>query len=195
VREYTLAAPDRRAVAPDPSVTIDLVRAVAEGRRVRLGYRTSSGSVIRDRIVDPWAVVMRHALWYLLCFSHAAGEVRTYRVDRVTDVDVLMDTLTPPPDLDPVGCLERHLGRGREYLVRVRFDAGLDEVAPWVTPPMGDLVPLGPGSCLLEGTTSNPRMYAGEWLAAVPFPFTIEGRAELREAVSTLAQRLTRSLE
>ncbi len=36
--------------------------------------------------VDPWAVVVRLGRWYLLCFSHHADAVRTYRIDRVRDV-------------------------------------------------------------------------------------------------------------
>ncbi len=36
--------------------------------------------------VDPWAVVIRYGRWYLLCHSHHANAIRTYRVDRVRSV-------------------------------------------------------------------------------------------------------------
>ena len=42
---------------------------------------------------------------------------------------------------------------------------------------------------MLIGSTSNPAMYAQEWLAAIPFDFRVEGGEELRAAVATLAAR------
>ena len=51
--------------------------------------------------VDPWAVVVRRGLWYLLC-ANATAEVRTYRVDRVTSVEVLSTPADVPADLDAV---------------------------------------------------------------------------------------------
>jgi hypothetical protein len=47
---------------------------------------------------------------------------------------------------------------------------------------------------VLTGTTSNPAMYAGEWLAAIPVPFHVEGGPELRAAVAAVAARLTAAL-
>jgi hypothetical protein len=48
--------------------------------------------------------------------------------------------------------------------------------------------------CVLTGTTSNPSMYAGEWLAAIPIRFHVEGGPELRAAVAAVAERLTAAL-
>ena len=42
---------------------------------------------------------------------------------------------------------------------------------------------------MLVGSTSNPAMYAQEWLAQVPFAFTVEEGPELREAVRVVAAR------
>ena len=60
------------------------------------------------------------------------------------------------------------------------------EVARWIRPPMGRLEPIGDG-CVLVGSTSNPQMYAQEWLATAPFDFHVEGGDELRAAVTALA--------
>ena len=37
-------------------------------------------------------------------------------------------------------------------------------------------------------------MYAGEWLAAIPVPFHVEGGPELRAAVEALTARLAAAL-
>jgi hypothetical protein len=68
------------------------------------------------------------------------------------------------------------------------FKAPPAEVAPWVRAPMGRLEPHADG-CVLTGSTSNPAMYAQEWLATMPFAFRVEGGGELRAAVATLASR------
>ncbi|WP_199422928.1 helix-turn-helix transcriptional regulator [Actinotalea solisilvae] len=191
VRRFAAAAPDRRADRPDPDITSALVEAVGDQRRVAVDYRSASGASWRGE-VDPWAVVVRHGRWYLLCHAHRTDAVRAYRVDRIAAVEPRQDRFRAPDDLNPVALLEEHLGRGWPYATRVVFDAPADVVARYVRPPMGRLDPLDDGArCALVGTTANPVMYAGEWLAAIPLPFRVEGGPELRGAVGELAARLT----
>lgn len=189
LREHVAAAPDRTSVHPEPEITSGLVLAVADRHRVRLTYRSGSGAQ-RDLVVEPWSVVVRHGRWYLLGFSLPAQAVRTYRVDRIDTIETLAERFRPPDDLDPVALLEHHLGDGREFATCVRFDAPIAEVAPWIGPVMGRLAPVDDLSCVLTGTTSNPQMYAAEWLAAIPHPFRVEDGPELREAVMAVARRM-----
>ena len=193
LREHASAAPVRVSTRPDPAITSALVSAVAVGRRVVVGYRAESGKEWHTE-VDPWAVVVRHGRWYLLCFSHRAEAVRTYRIDRVRDVQQTERAFERPDDLDPVAALEEYLGTGWEHPTRVVFEAPLAEVAPWIRPPMGRLEPAGHG-CVLTGSTSNPTMYAQEWLANVPFAFRVEGGQDLRAAVVALAERLSAAVD
>ncbi|MBF8184207.1 WYL domain-containing protein [Nonomuraea sp. K274] len=192
LREHASAAPDRYSARPDPATTSALVAAIGNRRRVLVTYRSESGNEWEAE-VDPWAVVVRHGRWYLLCHSHRADAIRTYRVDRVHAVQQTAYEFEPPEDLDPVAALEENLGTGWEFPTRVVFDAPLAEVAPWVRPPMGRLEPSGDG-CVLVGSTSNPAMYAQEWLACVPFAFRVDGGRELRAAVAALASRFSAAL-
>jgi hypothetical protein len=89
--------------------------------------------------------------------------------------------------------LGENRGAGWEFATRVVFDAPLAEVAPWIRAPMGRLEPWGDG-CVLVGSTSNPAMYAQEWLAGVPFGFRVDGGPELRAAVEALASRFAAAL-
>src|SRR5207247_1703216 len=79
LREHAAAAPDRNAARPDPATTSTLVAAVAASRCVEVTYRSEGGKEWTTE-VDPWAVVVRHGRWYLLCHSHSAQAVRTYRI-------------------------------------------------------------------------------------------------------------------
>ncbi|GAA2660783.1 MULTISPECIES: YafY family protein [Actinosynnema] len=192
LRAHASAAPDRWRARLDPATTGALVTAIAEGNRVVIAYESAGGRRWETE-VDPWAVVVRHGRWYLLCHSHHADAIRTYRVDRVRAITPTRTPFTPPPDLDPVAALEENLGTGWEFPTRVRFAAPLPEVAEWVHPSMGRLEARGSG-CLLVGSTSNPAMYAQEYLATVPFDFRVEGGDELRAAVATVATRFAAAL-
>ncbi|MEU7895946.1 WYL domain-containing protein [Nonomuraea sp. NPDC049152] len=192
LREHASAAPDRYSARPDPATVSALVAAIAGRRRVLVTYRSESGNEWAAD-VDPWAVVVRHGRWYLLCYSHRADAIRTYRVDRIRALQQTAHEFEPPDGLDPVAALEENLSTGWEFPTRVVFDAPVAEVAPWVRPPMGRLEPSGDG-CVLVGSTSNPAMYAQEWLASVPFAFRVEGGQELRAAVATVASRFAAAL-
>lgn len=187
LREHASAAPARYSTRPDPATTSALVSAVAARRRVLITYRSDAGNEWESEL-DPWAVVVRHGRWYLLCHSHHADAIRTYRVDRIRAIQHTSHKFERPDDLDPVAALEEYLGTGWEFSTRVVFDAPLAEVAPWIRPPMGRLEPSGDG-CVLTGSTSNPTMYAQEWLANVPFAFRVDGGPELQAAVAVLAER------
>jgi predicted DNA-binding transcriptional regulator YafY len=188
LRTYASAAPDPRQARTDPATVSTLVAAVAARRRVRITYREWPADV------DPWAVVVRYGRWYLLCHSHRANAIRTYRIDRVRAVEPLSHTFDPPDDLDPVARLEENLGKGWKYPTHVVFHAPLHDVAPWIRPPMGRLEKRDEESCELKGSTQNPEMYAQEWLAAVPFDFTVEEGPELRAAVAAVADRFRRAV-
>jgi len=194
MRRHACAAPDRGAVRPGTETTGALVDAIAAQRQVSIGYRSESGRQWAED-VDPWAVVVRHGRWYLLCHSHRAGAVRAYRIDRIQSVAAGGEQLRGPGDLDFVDLLEQHLGAGWDFETKVVFDAPCDEVARYVRPPMGHLDRTGDGArCVLTGTTSNPAMYAAEWLAAIPITFHVEGGPELRAAVADVTARLTAAL-
>jgi predicted DNA-binding transcriptional regulator YafY len=187
LREHSATAPDRQAVQPDAALTSALVIAIEAHRRVRVHYRSAAGNEWASEL-DPWAVVVRHGRWYLLCHSHRADAIRGYRVDRVLAVEQTGGTFTPPAGLDPVATLEQNLGEGWAFQTRVVFEASTGEVAPWIRRPMGRLLDH-PDGCVLLGSTNNPEMYAQEWLASVPFAFRVEGGEELRDAVAALAAR------
>jgi predicted DNA-binding transcriptional regulator YafY len=191
VRSRATAAPDRAAARPDPETTTTLVQACSDRRRVRIGYRSEAGSEW-DAEVDPWAVVVRHGRWYLLCHAHTAGALRAYRIDRVRSVEILVPGFVPPPDLDPVRLLEEHLAAGWEYDVEVVLDAPRETLVASVPRALGRLEAVDGGTTRLVGSTSNPWWYVWQ-LAGLPAPYRIVGSQELRDAASVIGRRLLTS--
>jgi predicted DNA-binding transcriptional regulator YafY len=171
---------------PSPELTTALIDASAAARRLRLRYRM--GAADRQMEVDPWAVVLRHSRWYLLCWSHTRQERRVLRVDRIVAIETLPATFTPPDDLDALRVLEEHLSAGWTYPVDVLVDASVDETARWLPRSLARLEPEGDRT-RLRASTDNPDWYARQ-LAALPAPFTVLESAELRRAMTALGNRL-----
>jgi predicted DNA-binding transcriptional regulator YafY len=188
VRRTTAPAPDRAAARPDPGTTTALVDACSNRRQVRIGYCSEAGSewVLE---VDPWAVVVRHGRWYLLCWSHTPDAQRAYRIDRIRALELLDEGFTPPADLDPVATLESHLAVGWEYEAEVVIGAPVEAVARCVPRALGLLEPLDVQTSRLVGSTSNPLWYAQQ-LAALPSSYRIVRSPELQQAARALGERL-----
>jgi predicted DNA-binding transcriptional regulator YafY len=189
VRHAAAPAPDLAAARPDPQTTTALVQACADRLRIRIGYRTESGREWSQE-VDPWAVVVRHGRWYLLCWSHAAAERRAFRIDRITGTTSLDTPFTPQPGLDAVSELEDHLSAGWEYDTDVVVEASRDQVAGIMPRALGRLEAVTSTSTRLVGSTSNPVWYA-EQLAVLPVPYRIVHCPELRAAAREIGRRMS----
>jgi predicted DNA-binding transcriptional regulator YafY len=70
-----------RAAEPTGQLGV-LQAAVFTDRRVRLGYRSSGQRAPRERVVDPYGLVCKAGVWYLV--ADQGGEPRLFRVSRVT---------------------------------------------------------------------------------------------------------------
>ncbi|HWL41346.1 MAG TPA: WYL domain-containing protein [Ilumatobacter sp.] len=114
------------AVVPDDPALPIVREAVTARHAVRFRYRGL------DRTVDPWGLLLRSGLWYLIGYDHARGEQRTYRLDRrESDVAVLDGTtFERPAGFDPAKVLfadPLQIGGEPDAAVRtarVRVDAG-----------------------------------------------------------------------
>jgi predicted DNA-binding transcriptional regulator YafY len=170
-----------------------LFDACAAARRLRLTYRRghwAGDSADRAMEVDPWAVVLRHSRWYLLCWSHGVDARRVLRIDRIVAASQALETFTPPAGLDALAVLEEHLSQGWTYGVDVVIDATVTEVARWLPRSLGTLSPFdGERRAQLRASTANPAWYVGR-LAVLPYTFRVNGSPELRQAASDLGRRL-----
>lgn len=119
------AGPVSAVVPDDPALPV-VREAVTTRRAVRFGYKGL------DRTVDPWGLLLRSGLWYLIGFDHARGEQRTFRLDRrESDVTILDgSTFARPDGFDPAAVLfadPLQIGGEPEAATRtarVRIDAG-----------------------------------------------------------------------
>ena len=88
----------RRALErPAPPLFDAAQDAVIRGRRIRLGYVDREGKST-TRLVDPLGLVTKAATWYLVGTTDAG--LRTFRVDRITDVEQTGEPVARPEGFD-----------------------------------------------------------------------------------------------
>jgi len=72
-------------------------QAVVQGRQILLGY-VSRDRAETSRTVHPLGLAIKGSVWYLVCATDRGQ--RTFRVDRVTSVDILDDPVVRPEGFD-----------------------------------------------------------------------------------------------
>ncbi len=185
IRRVNAQNPGDAAASPDPRLTAALAQACESEQRLRIRYRT------REMVLDPWAVVVRHGRWYLLCWSQTARARRVLRIDRVEQAEPTGDTFEPPAELDPVQEVENHLADGWTHEAEVRFEVPISLASQCVSRVLGRLTADGE-TCVLSGSTDNAEWYAAQ-LAATELPFVVLQGDAVRAEVLRLAERLTRA--
>lgn len=127
---------DADALAPN----LELLRAaVRQQRRVSLAYLGSGQSEVTCRQVDPYALVHRWGWWYVAGFCHLrhtpgapeGAAVRSFRVDRIHNLEMLEATFQAPADFNIQAYLaaDRQENAQPQLQVRLRFAPPGVEVA------------------------------------------------------------------
>jgi predicted DNA-binding transcriptional regulator YafY len=86
-----------RTAPPPPPHLEALQQAVIEGMQVRLGY-TDRNRAVSERLVHPLGLVAKGSVWYLV--ADTDGGLRTFRLWRVSSVEVTDDPVRQPPGFD-----------------------------------------------------------------------------------------------
>jgi len=73
-----------------------LATAADEHERLRITYLTGSTGRISERIVQPWALVNRMGVWYLVALCESVGEERVFRIDRIRSIEPTGEHFPPP---------------------------------------------------------------------------------------------------
>lgn len=90
---------------PRPAVDLDVLQdAVFADRRLRLRYRHSGAAEPSTYTVDPYGLVSKAGVWYLV--ADRRGRPRLFRVDRVRSATLLPDPVRRRPGVELVDVWE-----------------------------------------------------------------------------------------
>lgn len=186
VTDFT--APMRPALTADADVLLTVAEAVRDRTPVDLAYLARHGGA-STRVVHPYGVVAHAGRWYLTGADSASGEVRTFRVDRITAASARPGTFDVPPDFDAGRHVLTSIAEApHRHDVSVRIDATADEIRAVFPPAIASLEE--------DASWTRVRVQAErlDWipplLARLDRPFVVERPAELRDLIRDLAARL-----
>jgi len=165
---------------------LDLLRRAIEDRlEVEMTYYSAGRDAVGDRCVQPYGLVHRGGVWYLVAFCTDRDAIRIFRLSRISAAQISDRIFEAPEGFDANSWIDQHLTvparGGREVLIRFA-----SEDARWIRErmPAAYLEPLADGGIRL-------RMYDVSDQYVLSYVASFGGRAVI-ETPPELAERLGR---
>jgi predicted DNA-binding transcriptional regulator YafY len=183
----------RRDYGPWAPILDDLHRCVARRRQVRLVYQSFHQEVTR-RTVDPYALALQWGHWYLVGHCDLRGELRTFRVDRIQNIEPTLETFEVPPGFSAREYLQRMAEErpAAYYRVVVRFDSEVAHIVRERRDEWQELIEHDDGSVTLAFDASD-LAWPCRWVLTYQDKAAVVGPHELaamvREAAQAIAAR------
>jgi predicted DNA-binding transcriptional regulator YafY len=190
-RSLVTAGMHRGAVAELATRMEELRSALHEKRRVRIGYRGRYQTEAVQREIDPYALVYRRGLWYVVGYCHLRSAVRSFRVDRISLLEPANGDFEPLQGFDLQAFLDTDLRVPAGVRARLRFEpqcahVALDDRELWET------VELQPdGGVLVELAVPDMDWAASTVLAFGPIAEVLDP-PELRDLVRARAEEIVK---
>jgi predicted DNA-binding transcriptional regulator YafY len=196
LNESIRSVEDVVAIEPGPWVVstsveylIRAASAIRAGKRLRFGYESHDGAISK-RQIEPHGILHMDGRWYLIGHCLLRRDRRTFRLDRVSGLEVTNASFKRPANFDARRFLEERLAfLQSDYQVDVWVEMSLEEAtstfAPWrvAIEAQGNGVRLRCGRDRLE-------MVAG-MLLATRAKLIVHSPPELRSVFLEFAQRAT----
>ena len=106
-----------------------LRRGIREHRSVSMNYQSSQVPHPSQRGLDPYSLVHRWGWWYVIGFCHLRQEIRTFRVDRISEVTLLDTTFTSPLEFNLQSYLKNEQHAQPHIIARLRFEPAFGDLA------------------------------------------------------------------
>lgn len=146
-----------------------------------------------ERLFDAWGLAFYNGHWYAVGHCHLRGGQRSFRVDRMADVQLVAASFAPPADFDALAAMRHTMATlPRQHPVEVLLHTTLDEARQELPEDIGTferVVLRGATRVRLVGRTDDLGWFARQ-LARVPFKVEVRRPAALSDALRAHAERL-----
>jgi len=127
VEDVVAIEPGPWVVATSVECLIRAASAIRAGKRIRFAYQSHAGTASR-RQIEPYAVMHFDGRWYLIGHCLARNAMRTFRLDRVTDLVVGTASFRRPAGFDASSYLKQRMPFIQsEYQIDVWIDMPIKE--------------------------------------------------------------------
>jgi predicted DNA-binding transcriptional regulator YafY len=177
-----------RASQIDADDLVALARACRLPERLRFAYIDSEGRA-SERHVEPFQLVHAARRWYLVAFDRDREAWRTFRVDRIDQIQPTGMRFTHRDPPDAAGLVAEGLAVSvYRWQARVLLRVKPEVARSFISPATGVIGPTRGGTLLRIG--ADDLDWIARMLAGYPCPFKVLDPPELRAAVADLAKEL-----
>ena len=175
---------------PDVSLLITLSEAIGQQQRVAIDYR-SYRDQLTHRKVEPYGMVGWDGRLYLVGYCCLRQDHRTFRLDRIQQVEMLAESFVRPENFDcRAYVMEQYSREAARWQIEVEFQAALYSVQQKIPTSYGSLTATAAGVLFQSQYEDLDDM--ARYLMALNLPFVIHHPPELREALLRLAEQMER---
>lgn len=172
----------------DAALLVKFSEAVQERRRIAIEY-SSHHNEFTQRQIEPYGIVGWRGYWYVVGYCCLRQGYRTFRLDRVRNVQFLPTTFTRDEDFDYRAYAIRHLAYvPPRWSIEVEFQVELHLVQHKIPSSYGQLTATPTGVLFQTHHVHLPTM--ARYLVGLDLPFVVHQPPELREALRNLAEEI-----
>jgi predicted DNA-binding transcriptional regulator YafY len=191
--EFTLGEPPSTAATTD--ILLSIAKAADERRAVAITY-TSTGNRRSERTMNPLGIVSHAGRWYVIGDDSATGSIRVFRLDRISDLQLLAGTFEAREGFDAAAEVQSALAKmPYRHRISLRVLGSAEDVRRRF-PPVLATVQDGEQEGWARVLINAERL---DWvpavLAGLGVPFVIEKPDALRDLVRSLAADLAAAAE
>ena len=186
VTSHLVLFPHNQQARPDASLLIELSGAIHASQRIEIDYRSLHDEVTH-RKVEPYGITGWKGHWYLGGYCCLRQDYRSFRLDRIQQVQILSETFEKAENFDfEVYVKEQYNTAGMH--MEVEFQGELSAVQQKIPTLYGTLTETPTGVLLQEQYDDVESM--ARYLMSLNLPFVIHHPPELREALLRLGERM-----
>ena len=171
---------------PDASLLIDLSGAIHASQRIEIDYRSLHDNVTH-RKVEPYGITGWKGHWYLGGYCCLRQDYRSFRLDRIQQVQILSETFEKAENFDFEAYVKEQFNTAGMHM-EVEFQGELSAVQQKIPTLYGTLTETPTGVLLQEQYDDVESMAC--YLMSLNLPFVIHHPPELREALLRLGERM-----
>jgi predicted DNA-binding transcriptional regulator YafY len=158
LRQSVTTVDDVVAIEPGPWIVatsaehlVRVASAIRGGRRVRFHYESHEGARSR-RQIEPYGIIHNDGRWYLIGYCLSRRDLRTFRLDRVSNLETGSETFRRPADFD-----------ARKYMMqRMPFFQAQYQVDVWIEMPLEEAKQIfAPWRVAIEEEKGGTRLRCG----------------------------------
>jgi predicted DNA-binding transcriptional regulator YafY len=183
-----LGDPDHERGHADGETVLTLSAAARNGVRLRFRYRSSRGEE-SERFLNPYGIAFHNGRWYVAGWDHLREAMRTFRLDRILDIEPTRESFEAPEGFDLMDEIHRSMASvPYRWSAEVRLEISLEEARRLVNPSVGAVEAMDGGVRLRIG--ADDLDWIVRRLSLLGVAFTVLDPPELRDAVLKEAARL-----